>query len=159
MVIKKVLFCLVFITLLSFPAWAKSTVMTKDTVPPSPGNTVGRKIFERVEIEASFPGGEKGWRDFLTQNLNPSVPADKGAPTGKYTVYIQFVVGKEGKIDSIKPLTTHGYGMEEEVERVIRKSPDWTPAVQNGRKVNAYRRQSITFGVEGQKKKKRRKDN
>jgi periplasmic protein TonB len=31
--------------------------------------------------------------------------------------------------------------------RVIRKGPKWTPAIQNGKIVKAYRRQPITFIV------------
>ncbi|MEQ1678624.1 MAG: energy transducer TonB, partial [Chitinophagaceae bacterium] len=47
-------------------------------------------------------------------------------------------------------LTNHGYGMEEEAMRVIKKGPKWTPAVQNGRQVKAYRKQPITFQVQGE---------
>lgn len=105
------------------------------------------KIFEKVEIEASFKGGEAAWRKYLERNLNPSVPVDNGAPEGTYTVYIQFVVSKDGSISDVKALTNHGYGMEKEAEKVIRKGPAWEAAVQNGRKVNAYRKQPITFRV------------
>ncbi|PZR27541.1 MAG: energy transducer TonB [Citrobacter freundii] len=108
------------------------------------------KIFEKVEIEASFKGGEGAWRKFLERNLNGNTPVDNGAPEGTYTVYIQFVVSKDGSISDIKPLTNHGYGMEQEAMRVIKKAPSWTPAVQNGRSVNAYRKQPITFQVTGE---------
>jgi protein TonB len=37
--------------------------------------------------------------------------------------------------------------MEAEAVKVIKKGPNWTPAVQNGRQVNAYRKQPITFQV------------
>lgn len=105
------------------------------------------QIFEKVEIEASFTGGESAWRKYLERNLNPNTPVDNGAPEGTYTVYVQFVVSKDGSISDVKALTTHGYGMEQEAMRVIRKGPKWVPAVQNGRSVNAYRKQPITFQV------------
>lgn len=105
------------------------------------------RIFEKVEIEASFKGGESAWRKYLERNLNPNVPIDNGAPEGIYTVYVQFVVSKDGSISDVRPLTNHGYGMEAEAVRVIKKGPSWTPAVQNGRQVNAYRKQPITFQV------------
>jgi protein TonB len=108
------------------------------------------KIFEKVEIEASFKGGEGAWRKFLERNLNGNTPVDNGAAEGTYTVYIQFVVSKDGSISDIKPLTNHGFGMEQEAVRVIKKAPSWTPAVQNGRSVNAYRKQPITFQVTGE---------
>jgi protein TonB len=105
------------------------------------------KIFEKVEIEASFKGGESAWKKYLERNLNANAPIDNGAPEGTYTVYIQFVVDKAGNISDVKPLTNHGYGMEAEAMRVIKKGPQWVPAVQNGRSVNAYRKQPITFQV------------
>ncbi|HZI54318.1 MAG TPA: hypothetical protein VFD56_11460, partial [Chitinophagaceae bacterium] len=37
-----------------------------------------KRIFEKVDVEASFPGGEQEWRKFLERNLNPSVPVDNG---------------------------------------------------------------------------------
>ena len=108
------------------------------------------KIFEKVEIEAAFQGGESAWRKYLERNLNPTAPVDNGAPEGTYTVYIQFVVSKDGSISDVRALTKHGYGMEEEAVRVIKKGPRWTPAIQNGRQVNAYRKQPITFQVQSE---------
>jgi GldM C-terminal domain len=105
------------------------------------------KIFEKVEVEASFPGGNRTWRDFLVKNLNASVPNDNGAPTGLYTTIIQFIVDKEGNISEIKPLTNNGYGMENEVIRVISKGPKWNPAYQSGRSVKAFRKQPVSFMV------------
>ena len=105
------------------------------------------KIFDKVEIEASFPGGEAKWRQYLERNCNGQVASDDGAPEGTYTTIVQFVVDKEGNISDVKALTNHGYGMEEEAMRVIKKGPKWKPAIQNGRQVKAYRKQPITFVV------------
>jgi protein TonB len=108
------------------------------------------KIFDKVEIDASFPGGDSKWRRFLETNCNGQVASDNGAPEGTYTTVIQFVVDKEGNISDVRSLTNHGYGMEEEAMRVIKKGPKWIPAIQNGRQVKAYRRQPITFQVTGE---------
>lgn len=108
------------------------------------------KIFDKVEIEASYPGGDSKWRQYLERNANGQVATDNGAPEGTYTTVVQFVVDKEGNISDVKSLTNHGYGMEEEAMRVIKKGPKWNPAVQNGRQVKAYRKQPITFQVQGE---------
>lgn len=108
------------------------------------------KIFDKVEIEASFPGGDAKWRQYLTRTLDSNVPVSNGAPEGTYTTVIQFVVDKEGNISDVKALTNHGYGMEQEAVKVIQKGPKWTPAQQNGRQVKAYRKQPITFQVTGE---------
>lgn len=108
------------------------------------------KIFEKVEVEAAFPGGDVKWRQYLTNNLRADVPIENQAPEGTYTTVIQFVVDKEGKISDVRAMTNHGYGMEQEAIRVIQKGPNWTPAIQNGRQVKAYRKQPITFQVQGE---------
>jgi len=38
--------------------------------------------------------------------------------------------------------------MEKEVLRLLTISPPWSPAIQNGRAVKAYRRQPVTFQIE-----------
>lgn len=101
-----------------------------------------------VEVDAEFPGGQDAWRAFLSNELDPDLPVRKGAPVGEYLTTAQFKVDKEGKVTSIRALTYNGYGMEEELVRVLEKAPTWTPATRNGVAVTAYRKQSITFYVE-----------
>jgi len=107
-------------------------------------------IFVRVENEAEFPGGFQAWVRYLQQHLNPNTPFDNGAPNGTYQVIVKFVVSKDGTISDVNGETKFGYGMEEEAVKIIERGPKWKPALQNGRNVNAYRRQPITFVVEEQ---------
>ncbi|MCX6319696.1 MAG: energy transducer TonB [Bacteroidetes bacterium] len=117
-------------------------------------------IYDRVELEASYPGGESAWRLFLERNLNGSIATDNKAPAGTYTVVVQFIIDKEGNVSEIKALTKHGYGMEDEVIRLLKKSPKWVPAQMNGRQVKVYRKQPVTFLVyEEEPRKKRRNRN
>ena len=117
-----------------------------DTLKPSPDNA--DHTFEKVDIEASFPGGDAAWRKFLEKNLRGDVAAENGAPAGIYLVLVQFIVDKDGNLSGAKPLTNWGYGMEKEVLRLLTISPKWSPASQNGRLVKAYRRQPVTFMIE-----------
>ncbi|MCC6289571.1 MAG: energy transducer TonB [Chitinophagaceae bacterium] len=125
---------------------------TCDTIPPK--DSTG---FKRVEKEAYFIGGDKAWIQFLSENINSKVPVKKKAPAGRYTVLIQFIVRADGTVGDVEALTNVGYGMEEEAIRVIKKSPLWVPAVQDGKKVNAYRKQPLTFSIEGKEKKSKDK--
>jgi antitoxin component YwqK of YwqJK toxin-antitoxin module len=104
-------------------------------------------LFTRAESEADFPGGTTGWVSYLQKNLDADVPVRNGAPAGTYQVMIRFIVKKDGSIDDVLAETYFGYGMEKEVIRIIKNGPKWIPAVQYGRKVNAYRRQPVTFVV------------
>jgi len=120
-------------------------------------NKSGDIVFDKVEVEAKFPGGNQKWRQFLERNLDVSRPMNNKAPDGTYTVIVQFIVNTDGSIADVKTLTKHGYGMEEEASRVISKGPKWDPAIQNGHKVRAYRKQPITFYItSGSKEEKAR---
>lgn len=110
-------------------------------------NTDDDGIRETVEVEARFNGD---WKKFLERNLNPEVPVNNSAPEGRYSVVVRFVVDKEGNVSDIEPLTNHGYGMEQEAVRVLRKAARWEPAFQNGIHVKAYRKQVIVFEVNGE---------
>jgi len=120
------------------------------TEPPSDTVVIGDGVFEKVDVEATFSGGEAAWRKYLEQNLNPNVPVENGAPVGIYTVIVQFVVDRTGAISDIKTLTNFGYGMEQEVMRIMKKSPMWSPASQNNRTVKAYRKQPVTFVIDAE---------
>lgn len=110
-----------------------------------PKVTVSDEPFRSVEVDAKFIGD---WPKFLFKNLNPNVPVDNEAPSGKYAVMIEFIVDIEGNVSNIRALTNHGYGMEQEAMRVLKKATKWEPAFQNGNHVKAYRRQPIIFIVE-----------
>jgi hypothetical protein len=127
-----ILFCALLLPASWLQAQEKDTITISDSLV-------------KVETDASFPGGINAWAKFLQANLNASVPVDKGAPAGRYTVEVQFIVDRDGTPTDFKALTTWGYGMEEEVIRVLKKTGSWIPAHQGGRTVKAYRKQPVTF--------------
>ncbi|MEN9684857.1 MAG: hypothetical protein RLZZ28_643 [Bacteroidota bacterium] len=105
------------------------------------------KVFTVVQIAAEFPGGLPAWTKYLERNLNRDLPVENGAPPGKYTVVVSFIVSKTGDISEVAAENDPGYGTKNEAIRVITKGPKWKPAVQNGRNVIYRHKQSITFVV------------
>lgn len=105
------------------------------------------KVFTVVQIPAEFPGGIPAWTKYLERNLNRDLPVENGAPPGKYTVIVSFIVDKNGGISEVKAENDPGYGTKDEAVRVIKRGPNWKPAVQNGRQVIYRHKQSITFMV------------
>ncbi|MDE3236187.1 MAG: energy transducer TonB [Bacteroidota bacterium] len=105
------------------------------------------KVFTVVQIPAEFPGGLPAWQKYLERNLNSDIPVQNGAPPGKYTVYVTFIVDKNGGISDVQAENDPGYGTKDEAIRVIKKGPNWKPAVQNGRNVIYRHKQGITFVV------------
>jgi protein TonB len=125
----------------------KRSVSQTDSVNNQTTITVDEKVFTKVEIEAGFPGGTNEWVNYLRRNLDANIPVKKKAPAGTYQVIVRFQVSRDGKVKDVMAETAHGYGMEKEVIRIIKKGPKWLPAQQGGRTVSAYRRQPVTFVV------------
>ncbi|MBS1512209.1 MAG: N-acetylmuramoyl-L-alanine amidase [Bacteroidetes bacterium] len=110
------------------------------------------KIFTRTEISPSYPGGNDEWKKFMQKNLDPTIPVDEGWKPGTYTIVVQFIVHEDGSLSDITALNFKDSKTAAHCIELIRKSEHWIPAVQNGRKVNAYRRQPITFVIYEDKK-------
>lgn len=107
----------------------------------------GNVVFVTMESIPQFPGGKDGWRKFLTSNIKANVPVDNGAPAGKYTVVLKFIVNADGTLSDISCDNDPGYGTCAEAIRLMKTSPKWVPGMQNGKKVRAYTKQPITFVV------------
>jgi antitoxin component YwqK of YwqJK toxin-antitoxin module len=112
-------------------------------------DSLGKKVtgYFSYQIEAKFPGGNAGWNEYLESNIKSNVAAKHKAPVGIYTVTVSFLIDKNGKVIEVKALTDPGYGTAEEAVRVIRKSPDWMPAIQNNKPVIYRQKQNISFQV------------
>lgn len=104
------------------------------------------KVFQKVEIEASFPGGDKAWSRYISREINRYL--DELQEDGKAgTCVVQFIVDREGNISEVQALTMKGTKLAEICVNAIKRGPKWTPAEQNGRKVKAYRKQPVTFRI------------
>ncbi len=114
------------------------------TTTPAPVRNISEGPALTVDLDARFDGN---WKRFLESNLDASVPLDHRAPAGRYSVVIRFVVDIDGTISDIEPLTRHGYGLEEEAIRVIRRSKKWEPARLHGSAVKAFKKQVVVFDV------------
>jgi hypothetical protein len=119
-----------------------------------PGFSILLKKGEKLEIEVEFPGGVSGWTRFITDEIAQNI--DELQDDGRSgTVVVLFIVDKEGAVSEVRPLPCYEAGvgnclppnskLAEVVVNAIKKGPNWIPAVQNGRNVKAYRRQSVTF--------------
>ena len=104
------------------------------------------KVFQKVEIEAQFPGGEGAWTKYISREINRYI--DELQEAGKAgTCLVQFIVDREGNISEVEALTMKGTKLAEICVNAIRKGPKWKAAEQNGRKVKAYRKQPVTFQI------------
>jgi N-acetylmuramoyl-L-alanine amidase len=107
----------------------------------------GVQVFTAVQEEPKFNGGKEAWTKFLQENLNRSLPVDKGAVPGKYTVILSFIVDTKGKVSNVEAENDPGYGTAEEAVRVMKLSPNWIPAKQNGKPVVYKHKHTITYMI------------
>lgn len=96
---------------------------------------VKETVFTTVEIMPSFPGGDEALLRFLHDNVRYPHVAQENEIQG--TVFVQFVVDKEGNINDVRTIgATKGGGLEEESIRVVKKMPKWKPGKQNSQPVS-----------------------
>lgn len=107
-------------------------------------------VFTKVEVNPQFAGGEEVWRKYLVRNLKASIPVDEGWKAGKYTVIVSFIVHTDGTVSNVVTENYKGTKTAGHCIDIIEHGPKWVPAIQNGKKVNAFKKQPITFVIEGQ---------
>jgi protein TonB len=107
------------------------------------------KVFQKVEIDAQFPGGENAWNKYIKREIERYIDELQDAGQNG-TCIVQFIVDKEGNISDVEALTMKGTKLAEICINAIKKGPKWTAAEQNGRRVKAYRKQPVTFQIEEQ---------
>lgn len=103
------------------------------------------KTFTKVEIESEYPGGMAAWQRYLLKTLRYPQEAQDNEIQG--TVVVQFIVDKAGAVSNVEAISGPNE-LRDEAVRVIKKSGQWTPAVQNGRQVKSYKKQPIVFRLE-----------
>jgi len=102
-------------------------------------------VFPFSEIESEFPGGTEAWQSFIRKNLKYPRAAWKAKIQG--TVVVTYAVNPDGKVSDIEAVS----GPEELRQAamdVIKKSPNWKPAVQRGHNVKSFKKQPIVFRIE-----------
>lgn len=95
---------------------------------------------------SEFRGGVRGWSEFLSQNLIPPERFNSiVGPNSKGTAILIFTVAKDGKVINPFIYKSVKWSFDDEVLRIIKKSPKWVPALKNGEPVSHLQKQSITL--------------
>ncbi len=111
--------------------------------PPAEKKEDPDKVFTKVEIEATFPGGLQAWSRYVSRAIQSRI--DEFSPSDYGTCVVRFIVDKTGKVSDVQATTMKGSKLAEVAVNAIRNGPNWVPAQQNGRYVNAYRLQPVTL--------------
>jgi periplasmic protein TonB len=101
------------------------------------------QIFTIVEDDPTFPGGQSALMQYLQSNLRYPTMAREAGIQG--TVFVTFVVERDGSITDVRVLRGVGGGLDEEAIRVVRNMPRWTPGRQRGQAVRVQFNLPIRF--------------
>lgn len=142
------------------------TVNSRTTVDPNAGVSTGElpigpeftigntlipvtpedHIEEYPKVEASFIGGFAALQRYIQQNVDyPDISMQIGE---KGTVYLNFVVEKDGSISNIVVERGISPELDREAKRLLRNSPKWKPGESQYEKVRSRARMPITFELE-----------
>jgi len=110
---------------------------------PAPGNSPAsteRRIFTKVEIPPSFPGGTAVMRNCMRRYMG----AHPWLLTATDSVTLRFIVLASGHITDLF-IADSSTNLAKAALDFIRLYPRWLPARQNGQTVDAYRELVINF--------------
>ena len=93
---------------------------------PLPDTTIHRI----VDRQPAFPGGEGELFDFIKKGMvYPKAALDADV---QGTVYVEFVVEKDGTVTRYKILRTPGKELNDEAFRLLKRMPAWIPGMVKG---------------------------
>lgn len=90
-------------------------------------------VYTVVEVAPVYIGGQTAMIQFLSKNLQ--YPAEAMAKNVQGTVYVSFIVEKDGSISNVVLKRDIGSGCGEEAVRVVKMMPKWMPGKQKGKEV------------------------
>lgn len=104
------------------------------------------EIFEVVESNPSFPGGDEALMKWLSKNLKYPASAQDAGIQGR--VVVQFVVNKDGSIVEPKVVRNVDPALDKEAIRVVSAMPKWTPGKQRGKTVRVRYTLPVMFRLQ-----------
>ena len=130
--------------LLTFEKYGVPTVAPP---PPSSGSVtyaVNNSDYpDEVDTLPEYPGGMNNARKYVGERVEYPAYAIENDIEG--TLVVTFVIERDGSVTDIEIDRGLGYGLDEEVIRVMKKMPKWIPAKLNGKNVKYRMRMPISF--------------
>lgn len=113
------------------------------------------RVYETVDLEPEFEGGEEAMIRFLQTNLKyPAIAIQKG---DQGRVYVRMIVEPNGALSNIEIARGVSPELDDEALRVIKSMPNWNPGQQKGRFVRVSIVVPIYFKLNIEEKKEKPK--
>ena len=134
-----------FLGLLIFFGLSLSAV-SQEVITPTKANyheADSGKVFDSSEIHPSFPGGMQAQMTFLANNIvYPEIAKEQGV---QGTVFVSFIVEKDGRLTHINILKGVSSEIDKEVIRVVKKMPAWKAGTNKGEMVRVRLNMPVKF--------------
>lgn len=101
------------------------------------------RVFDVVDENASFPGGDEACMNWLFSNLEYPDSCQLKGIEGR--VIVSFVVNRDGSITEIKAVRSPHELLSKEAIRVVNSMPKWKPANVKGKNVRSRFNLPIMF--------------
>lgn len=99
--------------------------------------------FYVIEEKPEFPGGEAAMFQWIANNIKYPEIAKENNIQGK--VFVQFVIGKDGKVTDVQVVRGVDPSLDKEAVRVIQSMPAWKPGKQRNKPVKVSFQLPINF--------------
>ena len=99
------------------------------------------QVFQLVEQQAEFPGGQRSMTQWLNDNIIYPYEAKSKGIEGR--VIVQFIIEKDGSLSDVQYIISRRQGgldtdnkyLLKEAVRVVKEMPNWQPAKHEGETV------------------------
>ena len=105
------------------------------------------RVFEVVEQQPQFPGGQEALMKYLSEHIKYPPMAAENNIQGR--VVVQFVVTKTGSIGEVKVVRGKDPDLDKEAVRVVKSLPKFIPGKMNGHPVNVWFTLPVNFRLQG----------
>jgi TonB family protein len=103
------------------------------------------KIYNAVEVQPTFPGGQRAFDNFIITHLQYPAEAKQRGVSGR--VFVQFVVETDGTLSNLLVLRDPGAGLGPEAIRILKLSPNWKPGMQRGKTLRVQYTVPVNFSL------------
>jgi periplasmic protein TonB len=102
--------------------------------------------FVVVEEPATPVGGIKAFYEFVAKKIKYPAQANRMGIDG--TVYVEFIIERDGSITNVQAIKGIGGGCDQEAERILQSVPKWNPGKQRGQPVRQKMVLPIKFQIQ-----------
>ena len=89
------------------------------------------KVVDHPQVSAEFPGGEAELLKYIKNNFRYLDKESEG------TIYASFIIKRDGSVGPVEILRGVDSRLDDELVRVLKSMPLWTPAQMEGMMVNS----------------------